>query len=77
MALSMESNKLVRTERMKAIRVSRLIAELDLEGILRQNLDDCTHLAGRKPKLWNIENQCHSVEKLDGRLGRHKSWLVM
>ena len=71
-SLRMQPDELMRAERVKPIRESRLAAKFDLEGIFRQNLDDCTDLARREAKLWNVGNQRHGIEQLDGSVRRHK-----
>ena len=66
MSQSVKCNDLVSAKRVKAISVARLVAELDLESILRKQLDDRSDFAGGKAKLGNVSNEGDRVEKADG-----------
>jgi hypothetical protein len=70
----MKCNDLATSKRVKAVSVTGLVAELDLEGVVRKKLDDRTYLAGRKPKLGHVRNEGYRVEKLD--VCGHKMTLV-
>ena len=61
----MKCNDLVSAKRVKTVSVARLVAELDLESVLRKQLDDGPDLAGGKAKLGNVSNEGDRVEKAD------------
>ena len=65
MPLRMERNDLMRSKCMKAVCVTGLVAKLDLESIVRKNLDDSPNLTGRKPEIGHVGNEGYRVEKLD------------
>ena len=66
MPLRVKCNDLVRSESVKTVGVTSLVAKLDLESIIRKNLDDSPDLTRRKPKVRYVGNEGYRVEKLDG-----------
>ena len=66
MALLVKRNDLLRSKRVKAICVTGFVAKLDLESIIRKNLDDRPDHTGGKPKAGHVGNEGHRVEKLNG-----------
>lgn len=65
MSLRVKRKELVRSQRVEAIGVAGLIAKLDLEGVIGENLDDRSNFSSGKPKLRHIGDERDSVEKLN------------
>lgn len=66
----------MRPQRVEPVCIARLVAELDLESIVRENLDNCTDLTGDKAHLGQIADESHGVEQMDVRSSRHIEALI-
>ncbi len=71
MPLGVERDNLMRSERMQSVRVTGLVTELDLESVLRKNLNDSTDLASDKAQLGQVANKSNRIEKMDVKSDRH------
>jgi hypothetical protein len=71
MPLSVEPHKVMCSKSVKAIRVARLVAELDLIRVVGENLHNRADLARRKSELRHVCEECYSVEKLNWRSSSH------
>ena len=72
----MKAHELVLSKRVKSISVAGLVAELDLEGVIREQLNHSADLARGKAKLRNVRNQGHGIEQLNLRASGHKTSLI-
>ena len=64
-SLGVERDNLMCPQRVKAVCITGLVAELDLENVVGENLDDCANLPGNKTQLWQVANESHGVEQMD------------
>ena len=70
MSLGVERDNLMRSERVEAVCITRLVTELDLESVVGENLDDCANLTGNEAQLGQVADESHGVEQMDVR-SRH------
>lgn len=58
-------------ERVETVRVTRLVAKLDLESVVGENLDHSANLTGDETQLGQVADESHGVEQMDAGSSRH------
>jgi len=70
-SLGVERDDLLCPERVQAVCVTRLIAKLDLESVVGENLDHCADLPGDETQLGQVADESHGVEQMNVGSSRH------
>lgn len=71
MSLGVKRDNLMCPERVETVCVAGLVAELDLESVVGENLDHSANLTGDETQLGQVADECHGVEQMDVGSSRH------